>query len=379
MNGIYGASMKAVRVKRHKVAILIPTYYNIFSQAEKCAVQQCLKILAKYPVFFIIPNDLEVKNDLVCEKVQYVKVPKQWMDSIESYSKMLCSIEFYERFIEFEYVLIYQLDAFVFQDRLQDFCEAGYDYYGAPWLYGSWNGKERLYVGNGGFSLRRTQAVINLLETEKYEGGHEDTFFGGCKTDFFRVAPIDIALEFAFETDVRKCYIMNNKQLPFGCHAWEKWDYSFWEPFIEREGYHLKNMRHTCESAFKQWIGWDLSGNVLQKCIGMEDIADREIYIWGTKAEGFECGYLLRKIGIAEFSYIDNDSRSWGNQLWGKSIIPPARFDKSRRECTVIIAAKAYEEEIAAQLGNCAGNILYYSIMVKSIEAFIQQNFLGQR
>lgn len=363
----------------HTVAIVIPVYYNIFSAKEKCSLQQCLKVLAEYPVFFIIPNDLKVDNDLICEKVRCIKVPNQWMDSIESYSKMLCSIEFYEKFIEFEYILVYQLDAFVFQDRLQEFCEAGYDYYGAPWLRGSWNGRKRLYVGNGGLSLRRTQAAIKLLETEEYNGGHEDAFWGGCKSDSFRVAPIDIALKFAMETEARKCYLINNKQLPFGCHAWEKWDYSFWKPFIEEEGYHLEGIDETCESTFKHWIGWDLSGSELEECLHLKNLGSTKIYIWGTGVKGFECGYLLQKIGITEFRYIDNDSQCWGDKLWGKEIIPPARLDEKGERCVVMIAVKAYEEEITDQITNQTGNhavtIVYYSTVVENIEAYIQHKF----
>lgn len=363
----------------HSVVILIPIYYSVFSEEEKCSLRQCLKVLSEYPIFFIIPDNLEVENDLICEKVQYVKVPEQWMDSIESYSKMLCSIEFYERFIEFEYILIYQLDAFVFQDRLQEFCEAGYDYYGAPWLYGAWNGKKRIYVGNGGFSLRRTRAVIRLLETDIYEEGHEDAFFGGCRTDYFRVAPIDIALRFAFETDVRKCYLMNSKQLPFGCHAWHKWDYSFWKPFIAEEGYQLADITETCESTFKHWIGWDLSGEALEGCLNLKDLSNAKIFIWGTGAKGFECGYFLLKIGMSEFCYVDNDSQYWGDKLWGKAITPPGQLEEKRERCVVIITAKAYEKEIADQIVNKMGNsaitIVYYSAIVQNIESYIQHRF----
>lgn len=367
----------------HKAAILIPVYYNVFSEAEKCSLQQCLKVLGKYPVFFIMPDDLKLENDLICEKVQYVKVPKQWMDSIESYNKMLCRIEFYERFIEFEYLLVYQLDAFVFQDRLQEFCEAGYDYYGAPWLCGFWNGRERLYVGNGGFSLRRTQAVMKLLETEVYKGGNEDIFFGGCRSDFFRVAPIDIALKFAFETDVRKCYFMNNKQLPFGCHAWCKWDYRFWRPYIAQAGYHLKDIEETCESTFKHWIGWDLSREALEGCFNLTDRSNSQIVIWGAKVEGFECGYFLQKIGMTKFCYVDNDSRYWGDKLWGKVIISPGQLEAKRERCVIIIAAKSYEKQIADQIVNQMGNdvitIEYYSAIVQNIESYIQHKFLEKR
>jgi hypothetical protein len=36
------------------------------------------------------------------------------------------------------------------------------------------------------------------------------------------------ALEFAFERYPRKCFKLNNHNLPFGVHAWEKYDKSFW-------------------------------------------------------------------------------------------------------------------------------------------------------
>ena len=35
-------------------------------------------------------------------------------------------------FLEYQYMLIYQLDAFVFEDKLDYFCELGYDYIGIP-------------------------------------------------------------------------------------------------------------------------------------------------------------------------------------------------------------------------------------------------------
>ena len=79
---------------------------------------------------------------------------------------------FYQRFRRFEYILIYQLDAFVFSDRLEEFCRLGYDYIGAPWPLGDGNkhneelvveGNHFLTVGNGGFSLRRVQACIDAL------------------------------------------------------------------------------------------------------------------------------------------------------------------------------------------------------------------------
>jgi len=44
----------------------------------------------------------------------------------------MMSPAFYDAFKAFDYILIYQLDAFVFRDELEYFCSLGYDYIGAP-------------------------------------------------------------------------------------------------------------------------------------------------------------------------------------------------------------------------------------------------------
>jgi hypothetical protein len=45
---------------------------------------------------------------------------------------------------------------------------------------------------------------------------------------FFRVPTPEQALSFAFEVAPRRLYEMNGRQLPFGCHAWERCDRAFW-------------------------------------------------------------------------------------------------------------------------------------------------------
>jgi len=48
----------------------------------------------------------------------------------------------------------------------------------------------------------------------------------------FRIAPLEEALKFAWETEPRYCYEKNKHQLPFGCHAWERHDRAFWEKHL---------------------------------------------------------------------------------------------------------------------------------------------------
>jgi hypothetical protein len=50
---------------------------------------------------------------------------------------------------------------------------------------------------------------------------------------FFRRPKAKEALHFAFEMEPRKAYKMTNHKLPFGVHAWEKYDAEFWKEWIK--------------------------------------------------------------------------------------------------------------------------------------------------
>lgn len=88
---------------------------------------------------------------------------EQYFDSVKSYNELMLSVDFYRSFREYQYMLIYQLDAFVFEDQLEYWCNKGYDYIGAPWIKA--NKKFHPTCGNGGFSLRKIDSFIQLLES----------------------------------------------------------------------------------------------------------------------------------------------------------------------------------------------------------------------
>jgi hypothetical protein len=185
----------------------------------------------------------------------------------------------YERYQEYEYILFYEPDAFVFSDDLLSWCATGFDYIGAPWFkgFGAIATKELIGVGNGGFSLRKVAThltaakrfeferllvrgsvkqlrhKLDYLRDKLWRSGkeaevhymapidfHEDVFWGKSaarRYRQFRVAPISVALSFSFEVNPAVLFQMNGYRLPFGCHAWFKHDISFWVPHIEKFGY----------------------------------------------------------------------------------------------------------------------------------------------
>jgi hypothetical protein len=197
------------------------------------------------------------------------------------------SEEFYRAFAEYEYILVYQLDCLVFSSNLEEWCGAGWDYVGAPWFknYREDTTEGFWAVGNGGLSLRRVGRALEVLgsgrllddpkergaKTEKFAGVpgvrravvalrtrllergyhntvrwlveelgkardfHEDLFWAFYARRIvadFRIATAGEAVAFSFEMAPRYCFEANGGRLPFGCHAWAKYDREFWRPYL---------------------------------------------------------------------------------------------------------------------------------------------------
>ncbi len=264
-----------------KIAVLLPLYQNNLTLDEELSLQQLRRNLASYELIIIKPERLE--TTIQANKV--VSFPNNFFFSIPNYSRLLLTPQFYESLIDYDYVLIYQLDCLVFSSELQYFCELGYDYIGAP-LFQRYQEKPILSrVGNGGFSLRRVKAFLEVLNSKRYIETkpsilndffradipdldewsihqrwlkklrilrsvrmgiteyvsnykmNEDLFWSDRARLFdpgFKIAPMDVALRFAFDKNPQACYEMNNHQLPFGAHAWAKWDREFWEQFLPK-------------------------------------------------------------------------------------------------------------------------------------------------
>lgn len=271
-----------------KVAVVIPIYRKILNKIEQASLNQCLRILGHYPIKFICPNSLDVGNyKVIADSMQceysFEKFEDKYFIDINGYSKMLLNKSFWEHFNDFEFTLIYQLDAWVFEDKLDYWCNQNYDYIGAPWFEGyilaDQNSPILPVAGNGGFSLRKVSTMLKILKTNlkapmslreiyKYSSkkGQIAKFFnvpfyifryafqmahyfpiweitqrsedfvfikyGGKAYKDFRLAPPEVAMKFSFETQPRRLYEMNDNNLPFGCHSFEHYDFEFWQQFI---------------------------------------------------------------------------------------------------------------------------------------------------
>mgnify|MGYP006988917870 CR=1 FL=1 len=224
---------------KQPVVIVVPIYRTEFLWYEKISLERLYAVLPQYPIVFVVPKGLELP-DWLRRGNEVAEFPAEFFTGVVAYSRLLLSQDFYARFRDFEYMLIYQLDAFVFVDLLQEFCSLGYDYIGGPWqLQNSLQqvrpGKYKIYhVGNGGLSLRRIEACRRLLAkcqgNPRYSGWGEDTFWGiaGHEDSEFRLAPLRIAYAFSIDTLAERCYRKNGNQLPFGCHGWPRFSRDFY-------------------------------------------------------------------------------------------------------------------------------------------------------
>lgn len=265
------------------VAVIIPIYKDKPGDLEIISLNQCLRILKNYPIIFIYPSSINLTyyKDLIRnnQSVFFQEFSDQFFLDISGYNKLLTSVLFYRTFIQYKYVLIYQLDCFVFKDELLHWCQQGYDYIGAPWFELKSTNMETSFlgVGNGGFSLRRVKSHLRALRSFSYLINpndfwkevknnfnwkavkrlivnvtvlnntyhrfnnfphNEDLFWGKIVTErfpWFKVPDMVTASKFAMELNAPSLFIKNSNQLPFGCHAFEKYTPEFWREFIAAE------------------------------------------------------------------------------------------------------------------------------------------------
>lgn len=261
-------------------AIAIPLYKEKPDRLELLSLQQCMNILHQHPFIFFVPESLNTifYQEYCANKIsfKFQKFKDNYFSGLKSYNKLMMSPVFYRQFSMFEYILIYQLDAWVFRDELLYWCKKGYDYIGAPWFKG-WDkaspGAECIGIGNGGLSLRKVSSHRRVLHSFSYikkprelfnnfkinknfneftefikrltiknntfylfndYKSNEDYFWGSvvpANFKWFKLPPVSEALKFSIEVNPSH-FIKKEEELPFGCHAWQKYEPEFWKKYI---------------------------------------------------------------------------------------------------------------------------------------------------
>ncbi len=229
-----------------KPVIVIPVYAETPDKYELKSLIQCKNILGHYDTVLIYPEDLDVSAYTEAHTTMgLMPLPSANFKDVMAYNKMLLEPSFYSYFDQYDYMLIYQLDAWVFSDQVMYWCQKGYDYIGAPdadrrHQQGVINKIFARILFNGGLSLRHIGKSIKITTWyqrfwAKNFHGNEDTVFSAHFARFFllgffiKLPDFKTALKFAFEKTPEKEFAENNKELPFGCHAFRRYEPAFWE------------------------------------------------------------------------------------------------------------------------------------------------------
>ena len=255
-----------------KKSVVVTFIWRDMNKKERYFFEQSVRMLGKHAFCVVHPKSYSV-DDLKQEfpEISSLALDDSHFQSVWTYNSMMLSPWFYELFADFEYMLICQIDAYVFSDQLDYWTSLEYDYIGAPWmlndklyerLVGQWivrllkrlpMRKNQIHsahlfhtVGNGGFSLRRISKMKEILERnqdllQSAYGKHErmeDVFISVIlkKKENLNIPNWRQALFFSFEKAPAQCLRLTGGVLPFGCHDTNAryWS-SFWKHYIPFE------------------------------------------------------------------------------------------------------------------------------------------------
>jgi hypothetical protein len=241
-----------------KLVIIIPIYKEQLDALEHYSLNRSVAVLsAQQHVVFIgsenLPRAYYTEH---YPQIPFMAFSESHFSSIANYNRLLLSHYFYKVFINYQFLLVLQTDAIILRDECEYWCAQPFDYIGAPWpdgyelfvnagrFEGEYGKAVKVFVGNGGLSLRRIDKCLALLDEFKdildvFErtGSSEDLFFSvmGALSNNFIIPNEIIASRFSMELKPSLYLTINGGHLPMGGHAWWKYEPDFWrQQFAEQ-------------------------------------------------------------------------------------------------------------------------------------------------
>lgn len=324
---------------KKRAAVCIPAYKNQLNEYEEIALKSAINVFGHaYDIFVLLPESL--KTDLYSrEGVREKRFADKWFESRRDYSELCLQTELYVQFSEYEYLLLYQLDGFAFYDRLEYFCDMGYDYIGAPWEIGAiWykNQKETVWhVGNGGVSLRKVDTFIKFTQLEEVREDaavEPEDMVISSRGHLLKIAPVGIARQFC----ITECFPTSG-QFPMLLHHFDGLDSPYYIEEIKRLGYHFPEGQplHAGMNPVERKKNIDYWKNEFELSKvqhALDSLFGRplgECYIWGAGYLGALIYRMFGELGIHIVAYIDGDEKRQAHLFRNKEV---KAFSKIKKE-----------------------------------------------
>lgn len=223
-------------MNKNKVCILIPIYKDELDEVEKISLKRLYDVIGNkdYHVYLISSPYVNIRNyEMFYPGIKRIKFKREFFNSSADYSRLLLSYNFYKRFAYYDYIQIYQLDGYIFNDNIEYWCNQDYDFIGGP----IWNShhvwENTPCIGNGGVSLRKTSTFLELFnpDGEFYKMynklfnnipyGNEDYFICKILNNKYdlNLPTVDVAKSYSWDLDVDIADKSCNGNLPDFCHA----------------------------------------------------------------------------------------------------------------------------------------------------------------
>ncbi|MGF6850467.1 hypothetical protein QFZ51_005702 [Chitinophaga sp. W3I9] len=263
-----------------KLCVIIPVHKSVLSEEETLSLHACYRHLKAFDCFLVFPKGLPVDRFLAIHPGLIPKpVAPSWLSSLANYNRMKLSVPFYQQFADYEFMMTYELDAYIFSSKVHEHHGFDFDFIGAPVFEGYLNATpDAPFHGalNSGFSVRNIQSCLSVLKLlrryrlrwkfyhfiyancaalrkrikqdqdaiffnihlKKYYTGknfNEDMIWTQVVPlldPSFKTAPPETAAAFSFEVNPERLYELNNGRLPLGCHAWFR--FPFWKEHIKK-------------------------------------------------------------------------------------------------------------------------------------------------
>jgi hypothetical protein len=175
---------------------------------------------------------VQKNNNLFENKINMVQLPISNLNSYE-YSELLSTKSIIYDYILTEIFLIFQTDSMIFKQNihlLEDFLQ--YDYVGAPWLETNYIPTKNCgFIGNGGFSLRNKQKMLEIIEKINYYDFPDDSLFKNYEDLYFsnNYDSIDVRKP-VYNKAKQFCVDEVFSEITFACHKpWFNKDYELFK------------------------------------------------------------------------------------------------------------------------------------------------------
>ena len=239
-----------------KYCIVIPVYHLHPTNTEIISFQSLAKNCDKtVDVYIVHPNNFNNDNiksyeDIFikdgCNNINDISFNKKYFESMTTYSDLMKSYDFYNRFKDYKYILIFQGDCWAMPNmgkNIIQWLNADYDYVGAP-IIGNTIHWTVPACGNGGLSLRKVSKFLEItkrddiktkLESEdnKYKK-YEDVYFceGVTKYIYMDMPTWDECAIFSWDMNPDVLDYKGFSHPMIGIHGWLK-NIPYWENILD--------------------------------------------------------------------------------------------------------------------------------------------------